>query len=228
MESGLCFAFLVVRAYRRVHVLQGIERQRVACTRETSVRMASIEFASQGEIAPLPSAISVIPVKAVVWRDVLYLSLFFLLLWILPFIALLVVAGFFVSLIITLILVAFFSFLFPYAALSFLKTEVTVEARERGLHVEKRERRVLKEQIVWDEAHLFACYTLPNLLPWEKTQYYELSSSTHVVTWISVPDKRSPFTMWKPVLSAQEYHRQMQALCDVITAKTGLALCDLT
>ncbi|MEO6890261.1 MAG: hypothetical protein ABI324_14865 [Ktedonobacteraceae bacterium] len=129
---------------------------------------------------------------------------------------------------IMLILAGFFSFLCVRIAFFFFKAEITIEAREDGLQVKKRGDSVLTEHIAWDEVRLFACYTLPNFLPVEKIQYYELSSSTQEIIWISVSGTVVLVPLWRSAPSAQEDHRQMQALCEVITAKTGLALCDLT
>ncbi len=227
-ETGLCFAFLIVMGYRRVHALQGLERRRRACTREKSVRTAASEVASQGEISPLLCAITAFPQRAAVWRRVVYLSLGAVVLCLVPFIGMLVGGDVPVFMTIMLILAGFFSFLCVRIAFFFFKAEITIEAREGGLQVKKRGDGVLTEHIAWDEARLFACYTLPNVLPGEKIQYYELSSSTQEIIWIGVSGTVVLVPLWRSAPSAQEDHRQMQVLCDVITTKTGLALCDLT
>lgn len=227
-EVGLCLAFLVVRGYWRVHVLQGIERRRVTSVRETSVSTAVSEHASQGELAPLLSAIPVFPQRVYVWRRVVYLSLGALALCMYPLLDMFAGVHIFVFQTLSLILVGFFTCACASIALSLLKAESIIEAREGGLHVETGGSHVRTEQIDWDEARLFASYTVPNFMPGEKTQYYELSSATQVIIWISESRTALPLPIWRPDLPAHERVRQMQALCDVITAKTGLALCDLT
>ncbi len=225
--AGSCLAFLIIRLYLRLRLLQFIEHRRQAVARENSSNRTFIQSPSQLEIAP--SAITLISNRIFVWSSTLCLLIFAIFFLIPPLIRMFMIADMFVSLYIILFVAGLVIPLFTYAIFSFLKTQRTIEITAHGLQIEKRgDPTIYKMHIDWDEARFFACYTLPNLLPWEKTRYYELSSSTHVVTWISVPEKRSPFTIWKPVLSAQEYRLQMQALCDVITAKTGLALCDLT
>jgi RHS repeat-associated protein len=54
------------------------------------------------------------------------------------------------------------------------------------------------------------------------TVIYELSSASHVVTWRWIHNPRSPLTFWRPFLPPDEYHQQIQALCDLVIEKTGL------
>lgn len=99
----------------------------------------------------------------------------------------------------------------------------TIEARETGLRTETG------KFIHWHEARLFACYTLPGLLPGRSAvTVYELSSSNQVITWRWLYNPQSPLSTWKPLLPLDEYYRQMQALCDRVIEKTGLQLYNLT
>lgn len=83
-------------------------------------------------------------------------------------------------------------------------------------------------EIAWQEATLFARYTVPAILEdGLRVVRYELSSPTKVVTWKWLLDPQSPLTLQKPVLPTEEYHRKMQALCELITARTGLQVYDL-
>ena len=57
---------------------------------------------------------------------------------------------------------------------------------------------------------------------------YELSGSSKVVQWTCVMDTHSPLAVWRPLLPMDEYQRQMQELCNLVTRKTGLPLHDLS
>ncbi len=83
--------------------------------------------------------------------------------------------------------------------------------------------------ISWQQARLFACYRLAGFFPGRKSiVIYELSSPGKVVTWLWMHNPRSPLTFVEPLVPADVYQRQMQALCDLVIERTGLQLQDLT
>jgi hypothetical protein len=85
------------------------------------------------------------------------------------------------------------------------------------------------KSIAWQDARLFACYRVPGFYFGSKMIVtYELSGPGQVVQWTRVVDVRPPFAVWQPVLPMEEYQRQMEALCELITARTGLQLYDLS
>lgn len=84
-------------------------------------------------------------------------------------------------------------------------------------------------EISWQEAHLFACYHVPSLIFGRRSAiWYELSSPDTVLIWQYITDPQSPLTTWKPSLPPEDYRQQMQALCHLVVARTGLPLYDLT
>lgn len=106
------------------------------------------------------------------------------------------------------------------------KVRSKVEATPYGLTWKQS---IQTKSIAWQEARLFACYRVPSLYLGRKMiETYELSGPNQVVQWMRVVDVRPPFAVWQPVLSMDEYQGQMQALCELITARTGLQLYDLS
>lgn len=107
----------------------------------------------------------------------------------------------------------------------------TIEATDQGL-----ERRGGKEvgasefrkRMNWEDARLFARYTCPGVLGQRQFVFYELSSATTVISWRWVLDPRSPLMPWCPLVPVEEYHRQMQDLCELIVMKSGLPLYDVS
>lgn len=83
--------------------------------------------------------------------------------------------------------------------------------------------------VSWQEARLFACYKLPGLLSgYTSTVIYELSSPSKVVRWNWMRSPQSLLTILETQLSTDVYHQQMQTLCELVMAKTGLPLYDLS
>ncbi|MBA2286061.1 MAG: hypothetical protein H0W02_11295 [Ktedonobacteraceae bacterium] len=84
------------------------------------------------------------------------------------------------------------------------------------------------QEVAWHEARLFACYPRPNLWRTHVSMVYELSSATDVVSWSWV-QRRVPLSNQPlPLVSFAEHHTQVQALCDLVAARTGLPLYDLS
>jgi hypothetical protein len=85
------------------------------------------------------------------------------------------------------------------------------------------------KNISWRQAQLFACYKVPGFFFGRKTTvFYELSGPSQVVQWTRVFGAHSLFAVWQPVLPMDEYQRQVEELCQLITAKTGLQLHNLS
>lgn len=226
--SGLCLIFFVIRGYLRLRVFQDIERQRISFVRLRNFRRIPGGTSSQSETCSQVSAITLIPHNVSIWCHLLCLLLFTLIFVTPLLINMLMVAGLFLFLVTTLLLVAFLVSLFAYIGLSSVKTKITIEATEGGLQMRKGGNPITRKYISWDEVCLFACYRLPLLFPGRRAVYYELSSPTQVIIWLALPEWSSPFTVWRPLLSVDEYRRQMQDLCELITAKTGLELRNLS
>lgn len=79
----------------------------------------------------------------------------------------------------------------------------------------------------WHEARLFACYYSPNFFSNKTIITYELSSSTQVVTWKWILEDAGWKATAEPTTTFEEHQAQMQALCEIVVAKTGLRLYDL-
>jgi hypothetical protein len=221
--SLICLMVLVTKANVRLYTLLGIELRRAALVAEGGSRSTSItiEQASQE-----PACLSVPTITLCLKKTPISLWLAV----ILGFMAPLLILG-----------VPFFTTpvpgylvwlgLFFMSQLVFaLKNYKAVQVTNDSLKTEKRKNFAKKEKhITCEEAHLFACYKLPSLFLGRKTiVYYELSSPSKIITWTWVLDPQSPLTIWKPQLPIDEYHRQMQALCDLVSARTGLPLHDLS
>jgi MFS family permease len=82
--------------------------------------------------------------------------------------------------------------------------------------------------IFWHEMRLFACYPEPGARNGDGAMVYELSSGSQVVYWTWMRKKNLLNTIMGPSMPLEEHHLQMQALCSLISAKTGLPLYDLS
>jgi hypothetical protein len=84
-----------------------------------------------------------------------------------------------------------------------------------------------KSTIRWEEARLFAVYNAFGAQKSGAVLTYELSSIRNIVRWSWV-QRRDRFNMrLVPTIPLDEYNRQMQALNELIVARTGLPLSDL-
>ncbi len=100
----------------------------------------------------------------------------------------------------------------------FLSIHATIEITETGLRTPGQ------GSLAWQDVQLFACYIPPALLRPQVGVFYEVSSRSRVISWRWMPNPRSPFTLWYPLLPLEEYQQYMQALCDLVDTKTGLPL----
>ncbi len=221
--AGLFVVLLLGRVYVRLRMLKRIERRRTAITLEKRYRTAVMDEPLSYSALPLIPSIVLLLKRSFIWF------------WTI------IVLGFVIVSTVNLVLMPtnsthFTVFLLIYVILLIgvfevvpgiiilillFRTQRTVQAMDNGLKAERG------KFIPWQEAHIFAHYTLPSLLPGGKILYYELSGSSQIITWILVSNSRSPFVMWKPQLSIDEYHRHMQTLHNLITEKTGLPLINL-
>ncbi len=82
--------------------------------------------------------------------------------------------------------------------------------------------------VSWQEAKLFAIDGLFGAKRYPHPTLFELSSANDIVRWTWM--RRSSFRVMfyaRPMLSEEDYNRQMQSLLSFIVARTGLPLCDL-
>ncbi|HZU65635.1 MAG TPA: hypothetical protein VFA09_00030 [Ktedonobacteraceae bacterium] len=82
--------------------------------------------------------------------------------------------------------------------------------------------------VPWQEAKLFAIDGLFGAKRYPHPTIFELSSANDIVRWTWM--RRSSFRVVfyaRPVLSEEEYNRQMESLLSFIAARTGLPLYDL-
>jgi hypothetical protein len=57
---------------------------------------------------------------------------------------------------------------------------------------------------------------------------YEIASANRAVYWVSLQRKVGELTTQVPILPFEDHRMQMRALCELVTAKTGLPLYDLS
>ncbi len=86
---------------------------------------------------------------------------------------------------------------------------------------------VVTVSMLWHEARLFACYPAWGSRKSRGVMIYELSSATQIVRWAWVRHRNPLHNLEVPVVSLDEHNAQMQRLCELVVAKTGLPLYDL-
>lgn len=101
----------------------------------------------------------------------------------------------------------------------------SMEITEDGIRI--RSHYGISTLIFWHEMRLFACYPEPGARNGDEAMVYELSSGSQVIYWTWMRKKSLLNTIMGPSMSLEEHHLQMQALCSLISAKTGLLLYDL-
>ncbi len=118
-------------------------------------------------------------------------------------------------------------FIFLLATVVFLLSRTTLQATKEGLTVTVGTGILSSEHALdWREACLFACYR--GLWGSRRVIYYELSSASTMVTWAWHRHPSPVFSIWRPVIPNEEYQRRMQVLVELVSAKTGLLLYDLS
>jgi hypothetical protein len=105
--------------------------------------------------------------------------------------------------------------------LTWERTVYEIEVTESGITTKYRG---FSTHINWNKARLFA-FSDGNKRVLPRT--YELDSDNAVVRWIWIPRNMYRAFSFEPAMSYEEYSQRMQALLDLISAKTGLPLYDL-
>ncbi|WP_126631454.1 hypothetical protein [Dictyobacter alpinus] len=103
----------------------------------------------------------------------------------------------------------------------------SISARQGGTKIFVTEQgvRIGKTLIPWHEAELFAIYEIYGQKRSGRAITYELSSATDILRWYAV--QRLEDVRQDSAEAVTEYHQQLQALSEIIVARTGLPLSDL-
>jgi MFS family permease len=109
--------------------------------------------------------------------------------------------------------------------LLFARRRTHIEVSDKGMTISQNKRS--HAQVSWEEARLFACYSAPLARFTGDELVYELSSGSSVVRWSWVQRTSSPWLMWTATVPFVEHTAEMQALGELIAARTGLLLYDL-
>jgi hypothetical protein len=99
-----------------------------------------------------------------------------------------------------------------------------VGVTEQGLKIRYGGKRSVMR---WEELRLFALYSTFGTQKSGASLTYELSSATDITRWAWILRPKPLRMGMVPVVSFEEYTRQMQALNALIVARTGLPLYDL-
>jgi hypothetical protein len=98
-----------------------------------------------------------------------------------------------------------------------------IEVTEQGLRTRSAGQKAF---VRWEEARLFAVYNTWGVWRNGSSLTYELSSPTAIARWIWIQHPNS-FSLNPVGVPSGEYQQQMQALNELIVARTGLPLFDL-
>ncbi len=98
-----------------------------------------------------------------------------------------------------------------------------IEVTERGLTTRYGGK---VSSMTWNEARLFAMYDTFSVQKSGAAITYELSSAGAIARWTWVR-RKTYFVGLEPTVSIDEHYGQMQALAELVAAKTGLPLYDL-
>jgi len=96
-----------------------------------------------------------------------------------------------------------------------------LEVNEQGLSVISG---TIKTAVKWSDARLFAVNDPKQP---KRSKVYELATGETVARWMWLPPERTFFSLLKPTLPPEEYDRKMQAVLQLIAAKTHLPLYDI-
>ncbi len=112
-------------------------------------------------------------------------------------------------------------------SISSIKTTQVLEITEIGLIMQAPPEPGFTGRVTWDEARLFAVYSSPSELKSEPTLIYELSGASNIVRWRTIAGPGVFGARRDRGMSLTEHDQMMQALRQLIVAKTGLPLYDL-
>lgn len=101
------------------------------------------------------------------------------------------------------------------------RLQYDLELNEHGLSVTYNQ---VRTAVNWREARLFAVNDPKNP---RRPKVYELASSDTVARWMWLPPRLPFFSVYQPTLPLEEYQQQMQAVLQLIEAKTHLPLYDI-
>ncbi len=226
----LCFGFSFISSMLQRRYWQRIERRRLAAAGEDASLLASEQLAANPATLQLPCKIEMrmgngaivlftgmILVFALIFSTVyswaidgfLFISPDHLHTFLVFFA---IVGG---SMVIVLLLL----FLSPIG----LGRQI-VEATEQGFRVRYGGKRTAMR---WEEVRLFALYSTFGTQKTGASLTYELSSATDIARWTRLLRPNFLHVQMVPTVPFDEYTRQMQALCALIVARTGLPLYDL-
>jgi membrane protein YdbS with pleckstrin-like domain len=102
-----------------------------------------------------------------------------------------------------------------------IQMEYDLEVNELGLSVIHGN---VRTAVNWSEARLFAVNDPKKP---KRPKVYELATSETVARWMWLPPGRTFFSALEPTLPLEEYHHKMQAVLQLIEAKTHLPLYDI-
>ncbi len=101
------------------------------------------------------------------------------------------------------------------------RMEYDLEVNEHGLSVTYTK---VRTAVNWSDARLFAVNDPKKP---KRPKVYELATRDTVARWMWLPPGRTFFSALKPPLPLEEYHQKMQAVLQLIEAKTLLPLYDI-
>ena len=102
-----------------------------------------------------------------------------------------------------------------------IQMEYDLEVNEHGLSVIHGN---VRTAVNWSDARLFAVNDPKKP---KRPKVYELATRETIARWMWLPPGRTFFSALKPTLPLEEYHQKMQALLQLIEAKTHLPLYDI-
>jgi hypothetical protein len=118
-------------------------------------------------------------------------------------------------------LVAFLILMAIMPAISRQRLQYDLEVNEPGLSVTSNQAR---NAVNWSDARLFAVNDPKNP---KRPKVYELATSDTVARWMWLPPSLPFFSVYQPTLPPEEYQQKMQAVLQLIEAKTHLPLYDI-
>ncbi|MDQ2902800.1 MAG: hypothetical protein M3Y81_04510 [Chloroflexota bacterium] len=208
----------------QIHYWNRIEPWHFAATLGDKRLLADEQPQSNAEGLPIPVTIRVNQViECRVFLGYLLVFVFSMTLYINLSLMLLLHISFFWSLLIAVLVGG----LFTLGGVLIIRIRWPIEVSQEGLQF-RTPNSATYIFMFWHEARLFACYPEPG--PWNDSpaMIYELSSASQVVYWTWMRRKNPLDFITRPALPFEEHSAQMRALSELIVAKTGLPLYDLS
>ncbi len=209
--------------FLRIHYWKRIEGWRFATALGDKRLLADEQPQPNAEILTIPVTIKTNQlIERRISIEYLLVSIFLLTLYIYMSLTLLIHVSFFWSLLIAILVGGLLTLGCAFGA----HIRWSIEVSQEGLRFRTHERNYAF--MFWHEARLFACYPEPG--PWNDSpaMIYELSSASQVVYWTWMQRKNPLDVITRPALPFEEHSAQMRALSELVVAKTGLPLYDLS